>query len=202
MSDREWLADAACSGVDPEVFFPSNYTDAEPVAFAVRICDGCAVREECLRDALARPEPSDRDGIFGGRTPRQRRRMRGGKTSPTRRPPVNTVRPDEVRVDVTGTRWRLRALAAHGWPTNLLAVELGTTVQVIQSARHNRSVSCPEGLADWVVREWPRLVANPPVGKAARSARARALWSGWPRPHELDLDRVDDPDYTPIRQET
>lgn len=38
--------------------------------------------------------------------------------------------------------------------------------------------------------------------KRQRATAMAGLRSGWPRPHELDLDRVDDPDYTPIRQET
>ena len=198
MSEPEWWEEASCRYVDTEVFFPPNYADPRTVAVAVRICDGCPVREVCLTDALAHPEVADRHGIFGGLTPRQRRRRRGStKTVKQSRPPR-----DEVRVDVTGTRWRLHALSAIGWANDRLAVELGSTVKELRSARNSRCVTCPEALADRVVAEWPRLVAHAPVGKSARAARLRAAQAGVPRPQDLDLARVDDPDYEPIRQET
>lgn len=49
----------ACAGVDPDVFFPAN---ADELAAAVAICEGCAVRDLCRTIAVARNE----SGVWGG----------------------------------------------------------------------------------------------------------------------------------------
>ncbi len=56
-ADREWRMNAACRGVDPELFFPAAEggpaRDAQ-VAAAKAVCARCPVRRECLAD----PKPS------------------------------------------------------------------------------------------------------------------------------------------------
>jgi WhiB family redox-sensing transcriptional regulator len=64
-----WRNRAACRGVDPDIFFPVS--DEEAVQAKV-ICGECPVREACLEWALATRE---RDGVWGGATERERRRM-------------------------------------------------------------------------------------------------------------------------------
>lgn len=64
-----WRQRAACRGLDPEIFYPATDEDAEP---AKAVCALCPVREACLEHALARRE---RDGIWGGLTERERRRI-------------------------------------------------------------------------------------------------------------------------------
>lgn len=64
-----WRKRAACQGVDPEVFYPVSEDDAEN---AKVICNQCAVREACLEYAIAYRE---RDGVWGGATERERRRI-------------------------------------------------------------------------------------------------------------------------------
>ena len=64
-----WRNRAACQGVDPDVFFPVSDEDALQ---AKAICAECPVREACLEWALATRE---RDGVWGGATERERRRM-------------------------------------------------------------------------------------------------------------------------------
>ena len=64
-----WRLRAACRGVDPDVFYPVSDEDAEE---AKSICRACPVREACLEYALANRE---RDGVWGGATERERRRM-------------------------------------------------------------------------------------------------------------------------------
>lgn len=65
----EWHEWASCTDVDPELWHPEKGASS---AEAKRICAGCAVREECLEDALALDE---RHGIRGGLTARERRRL-------------------------------------------------------------------------------------------------------------------------------
>ncbi len=74
-----WTELGLCAQTDPEAFFPEKGDSPRP---AKRICHGCPVRSECLADALARDE---RFGVWGGLTPRERRRLR---TTPGRRAPA------------------------------------------------------------------------------------------------------------------
>lgn len=64
-----WRQRAACRGVDPDVFYPSSDEEAEE---AKAICRVCPVRESCLEYALVNRE---RDGVWGGATERERRRI-------------------------------------------------------------------------------------------------------------------------------
>lgn len=64
-----WRQRAACRGVDPDVFYPATDEEAEE---AKAVCAVCSVREACLEYALTNRE---RDGVWGGATERERRRM-------------------------------------------------------------------------------------------------------------------------------
>lgn len=66
---RTWMDDAACTTVDPELFFPSMEDDWQPTRAAKRICASCPVRDLCLADAPA----WDRWSIRGGQTATERR---------------------------------------------------------------------------------------------------------------------------------
>jgi WhiB family redox-sensing transcriptional regulator len=70
VSTRSWTARAACRGVDTEIFFP---TTSDEEAEALAICAECPVRAQCLEYALRGRESN---GIWGGTTPEQRRRIR------------------------------------------------------------------------------------------------------------------------------
>jgi WhiB family redox-sensing transcriptional regulator len=64
-----WRQRASCRGVEPEIFYPVSEEEAEE---AKAICESCTVRETCLEYALSNRE---RDGVWGGATERERRRM-------------------------------------------------------------------------------------------------------------------------------
>jgi WhiB family transcriptional regulator, redox-sensing transcriptional regulator len=71
----EWRAAGACLSADPELFFPiaeGSAADRQTSA-ALRVCAGCAVRQECLDFAMATGEAY---GIWGGTTPDERIRAR------------------------------------------------------------------------------------------------------------------------------
>src|SRR5690606_28754178 len=59
-NDPSWRNNAACLGVDSNVFFPGRGAKGTE---AKQICGGCPVREECLEYAL-RTRPVY--GIWGG----------------------------------------------------------------------------------------------------------------------------------------
>lgn len=65
-----WMTDAACAGMDPNVFHPPGALAAINAAFATRA--RCPVRAECLEHAITHREDH---GIWGGMTARQRLRI-------------------------------------------------------------------------------------------------------------------------------
>lgn len=72
--DEDWSGLARCRGMDPDVFFGRNLAEART---AIRTCDRCEVRAQCLEYAVT--EGID-IGVWGGLTERQRRayvRQRG-----------------------------------------------------------------------------------------------------------------------------
>lgn len=77
----DWRESAACAQVDPAVFEPDDdHTPSEEEWDQPRaICLGCAVIDECLRDAMAPATRAD-FGMRGAMTPEERRR-RGRRIS-------------------------------------------------------------------------------------------------------------------------
>ena len=68
--DRSWQDYANCLGVDPDLFFPERGASTKE---AKEVCRGCVVRAQCLEYAL---ENSEKFGIWGGMSERERRRIR------------------------------------------------------------------------------------------------------------------------------
>ena len=64
-----WNDQAACRGLDPEIFYPVSEEEAER---AKDVCGQCAVQHACLEHALGSRE---RDGVWGGATEKERRRI-------------------------------------------------------------------------------------------------------------------------------
>lgn len=65
-----WRQQAACRGMNPEIFHPDNGLGAHR---AMKVCERCIVRDDCLEYALRAPEDK---GIWGGRSERERRILR------------------------------------------------------------------------------------------------------------------------------
>jgi WhiB family redox-sensing transcriptional regulator len=63
----DWLTQAACRGLDTELFYPEA---GEPTAMAREVCDSCPVAIQCLEHAIANREQY---GIWGGTSVRKRR---------------------------------------------------------------------------------------------------------------------------------
>lgn len=69
--ERHWRDDAACIGVDPELFYA---TTPNAMREARRICNQeCPVKAECLDRAY---EVNDQYAVMGGMSPRQRTKTR------------------------------------------------------------------------------------------------------------------------------
>ena len=70
VTEQRWQDDAACKGMDPNIFYPENH-DMRAVGDAKMVCAFCPVREACLQCAIDAGEPH---GIWGGVSARTRRR--------------------------------------------------------------------------------------------------------------------------------
>ena len=68
--DMEWQDLANCRGADPDLFFPERGASTRT---AKSICRECTVRLECLEFAIV---SSEKFGIWGGLSERERRRIR------------------------------------------------------------------------------------------------------------------------------
>lgn len=87
--------DRNCANGDTEAWFPDP-SDQRATYDAIKLCDSCPVRQECLDDTMrieAGLGKISRVGIFGGLTPAQRFNLerKGGDTSI--RPPGRPRRP-------------------------------------------------------------------------------------------------------------
>lgn len=67
--ETAWMVAARCRDHEPEQFFVRGAAKSRR---ALRICDRCPVREQCLRYAI---DNGIEFGIWGGLTERQRRRL-------------------------------------------------------------------------------------------------------------------------------
>jgi len=70
-----WRRQAACRDMDTDIFFPLTDEEAGP---AKAVCATCPVRAECLQFALASRQ---HDGVWGGLTETERRRLRRRKAA-------------------------------------------------------------------------------------------------------------------------
>jgi len=81
---ERWMLDAACRGLDPDMFFPlkAGGPGVAPYKEAKRVCDACPVRADCLAwamDAEGFASKGYRFGMLGGLTPMERVRRAGGR---------------------------------------------------------------------------------------------------------------------------
>jgi WhiB family redox-sensing transcriptional regulator len=74
MRNLDWQAEAACHGVDPEVFFPSSSLGLVglQVERAKEVCQACPVTRECLDLSLA---AGHEIGVWGGLSEHERRSL-------------------------------------------------------------------------------------------------------------------------------
>ena len=110
------------------------------------------------------------------------------------------------RVDATGTRRRIQALAANGWPLTWLSARLGLSSDVM-GARLGRTYVTPE-TAEQVRRLYDDLwdVAPPASTRDEKGATSRARTfarrHGWVPPLAWDDDAgphgIDNPHATPV----
>jgi WhiB family redox-sensing transcriptional regulator len=87
---HDWRAQGACLSADPDLFFPISATGSSgsQIAQAKAVCAGCAVRQECMDFAL---DHGDMQGIWGGATDDERRKLRRSRARSAARGAVRTA---------------------------------------------------------------------------------------------------------------
>lgn len=70
MPDLSWQDRAACAGMNTNLFYPQKSVNSST---AKKICRHCTVSNECLIYALKTEEDF---GIWGGKSERERRKLR------------------------------------------------------------------------------------------------------------------------------
>jgi len=95
--------------------------------------------------------------------------------------------------DATGTRRRLQALVAIGWPTAALAGRLGIPSTEVSRLCHHAHRVYPHTIQR-VGQLYTQLSMNP---GPSRRARRRAEVAGWAPPLAWDDNTIDDPAATP-----
>jgi WhiB family redox-sensing transcriptional regulator len=68
-----WVNEAACRGLATNLFYPER---GDPTRHALEVCKPCPVKADCLQYAI---DNSERWGVWGGLTERQRRRIRSDR---------------------------------------------------------------------------------------------------------------------------
>lgn len=108
-STKLWMRDAACKGLDTEMFYPQQGV-ALPLAVR-RICAGCPVRNACLEYAA-----NEKFGVWAGVSPKARREMRRGRTRrscPACHNQALALRDNAIQAcTACGLSWRIREHAA------------------------------------------------------------------------------------------
>lgn len=76
MPKQNWREMALCLGQPVEVFFPHDTLATDRWDLAKSICKSCLVQRECLRLVIDLDPIDDKWGIFGGKTPQERNKIR------------------------------------------------------------------------------------------------------------------------------
>jgi WhiB family redox-sensing transcriptional regulator len=79
VDDLAWQDYSNCAGADADLFFPERGASTRK---AKAICNACQVKAECLEFAI---QQSEKFGIWGGLSERERRRIRKERSIAARR---------------------------------------------------------------------------------------------------------------------
>lgn len=69
----DWLNDAACKGMDPQMFYidTRRSMNQPETRYAISVCKACPVVKRCLEENI-----HEQYGIWGGKTAEERQKMR------------------------------------------------------------------------------------------------------------------------------
>lgn len=163
-----WWLNAVCRGLDANIWFPERPQGRDYFAVARSYCNKCDVREECLAEAMAQDPDNDRFGMFGGKSPRERQRIREGRTEPV----VVPLR--DPKINLPTPAWRQKAVVR------------GLRNQSRPDREHSALGRKPLKLEKTDIPKQTRLVMEltPTLGASSLTAQAVAalIMAGWEDP--------------------
>ncbi len=107
--------------------------------------------------------------------------------------PLGIVGEGAQSVDATGTRRRIQALQAAGYPIKMIADEFGVSEQAIGLlVRGERVAASSAARVAELFEDW-HMTPGP-----SDRARARSRRLGYPMPLDWNEDEIDDPDAEPV----
>lgn len=182
----------------------SSYVDADPARAHVReLLDAVTVRQIEERSGVHRTAIRVLVGDFPGR-PASKRITRKTEAALLAVTGARIGPESGGLVDATGTRRRLRALVALGWPVEQLRARLGvsskTTWLLTDDGVADDVMAVTVRVRDAVCALYDELSMTLPEPSRARTLaqrRARAL--SWVPPLAWDDDSIDDPAARPVR---
>jgi hypothetical protein len=181
------------------------YTDAEPVRAHVRMLMSHDIGLQRVRALAGIPNGTMSKLLYGdgtrGLAPSKRVRTQTADKILAVKPSLDAVAPS-AHVDATGTRRRLQALVAVGWPQINLA-RLAGVDKLTLNDQVNETVPTAYGSTARAVRDLYNQLWNvdPATHGIARrwieQARALAAANGWAPPAAWDDDYIDSPAAAP-----
>lgn len=149
--------------------------------------------------------PTIIEGLISGKTKKMHRSIYNRLMKVTFEAPVHRSpagRPTGSYIDSTGTRRRIRALQADGFPMRVIGGGLGVTVQAVSQLAAKES-KVYAGTADAVARLYDDWLIVDPREKfgvnemSFQRTMAAAKRAGYPNRGCWDGDTIDDPDAIP-----
>ena len=207
MTRRDWRDQALCTQINPDVFAP-DICNAATIREPKATCGKCPVETHCLEEALVEEQglpPQMRCGIRGGKTPRERAAIDKLRPATAARLPAVKLAPDNLsataRIDGTGTRRRLQALVAEGWPPNHLATRFGRQPANFERTLYNNG-QVKVGTARATITHYEELRHLDPRDHGVQQGvydrvRRQAAEAGWAPVAAWDDDQLDDLDAYP-----
>lgn len=105
------------------------------------------------------------------------------------------VRRRKGHVDATGTRRRLQALVALGWPQGAIANCMGISRQNLNLLLYSSHATVQQRTHERALAAYRALSMQPGPGKHARTVAEK---NGWAPPLAWDDDTIDDPAARPV----
>lgn len=157
MSGTYWRDDAACAGMETDIFFPMGSGDPRvaeatrlSVCVAKAICNDCPVIGACLQEAI---RLGDVYGIFGGLTGTERRAMSRPPKTDFIAQPRNVYNTSNARNSLSSkeTVAEVEHLWDQGMTREDISQTLGKSLQAIEKCFMRSGVKAPFGTYDFVV---------------------------------------------------
>lgn len=178
------------------------FVDSEPVRAHVRALQGEGMATRAIEKAAGLPESGLKPLMWGssGRPPTFKTRKETALAILTLWPSLASL-PDAARIDPSGTRRRVQALATRGWTQRFVAERVGCApsnfrrnlCQARVTARFARAV---RDVYDELCMRTPTR-EEVPQGMAERTVR-EARSKGWEGPLAWDDDTIDNPSTLPM----